>query len=95
MIKEELNRQIELLKTSLEAHEEQVKDLQHDLKTATQRLEDVDKPKLTNKQFSKLHEVIENSNKATIDSLKQEVMEIGWELDSMMLKYDYGFAFTN
>ena len=61
MNKEELNRQIELLKTSLEAHEEQVKDLQHDLKTATQRLEDVDKPKLTNKQFSKLHEVIENT----------------------------------
>ena len=44
---------------------------------------------------AKLNVIIENSNKATIDSLKQEVMEIGWELDSMMLKYDYGFAFTN
>ena len=61
MNKEELNRQVELLKTSLEAHEEQVKDLKHDLKTATQRLEDVDKPKLTNKQFDALHRVIENS----------------------------------
>ena len=61
MNKEELNRQVELLKTSLEVHEEQVKDLQHDLKTATQRLEDVDKPKLTNKQFDALHRVIENS----------------------------------
>ena len=61
MNKEELNREIEKLKVSLEAHEEQVKDLSHDLKTAKQRLEDVDKPKLTNKQFDALHKVIENS----------------------------------
>ena len=61
MNKIELNQEIEKLKVSLEAHEEQVKDLSHDLKTAKQRLEDVDKPKLTNKQFSKLHEVIENT----------------------------------
>ena len=61
MTKEELNKEIEKLKVSLEAHEEQVKDLQHDLKTATQRLEDVDKPKLTEKQFDALHRVIENS----------------------------------
>ena len=61
MNKEELNKEIEKLKVSLEAHEEQVKDLKHDLKTATQRLEDVDKPKLTNKQFDALHRVIENS----------------------------------
>ena len=61
MNKEELNKDIEKLKVSLEAHEEQVKDLQHDLKTAMQRLEDVDKPKLTNKQFDALHRVIENS----------------------------------
>ena len=61
MNKEELNKEIEKLKVSLEAHEEQVKDLNHDLKVATQRLEDCDKPKLTQKQFSKLHAVIENS----------------------------------
>ncbi len=61
MIKEELNKEIEKLKVSLEAHEEQVKDLSHDLKTAKQRLEDVDKPKLTNKQFDALHRVIETS----------------------------------
>lgn len=61
MNKEELNKEIEKLKVSLEAHEEQVKDLQHDLRTATQRLEDVDKPKLTNKQFAALHTVIETS----------------------------------
>ena len=61
MNKAELTRQVELLKTSLEAHEEQVKDLNHDLKIATQRLEDCDKPKLTNKQFDALHRAIENS----------------------------------
>ena len=61
MNKEELTKEIEKLKVSLEAHEEQVKDLSHDLKTAEQRLEDVDKPKLTNKQFDALHRVIENS----------------------------------
>ena len=61
MNKEELNREIEKLKVSLEAHEEQVEDLSHDLKTATQRLEDCDKPKLTEKQFAALHTVIETS----------------------------------
>ena len=61
MTKEDLNIEIEKLKVSLEAHEEQVKDLSHDLKTATQRLEDCDKPKLTNKQFDELHTVIETS----------------------------------
>ena len=61
MTKEELNKEIEKLKVSLEAHEEQVKDLNHDLKIATQRLEDCDKPKLTPKQFDELHRVIETS----------------------------------
>ena len=61
MIKEELTREIAKLQLALESHEEQVKDLSHDLKTAEQRLEDVDKPKLTNKQFSKLHDIIENT----------------------------------
>ena len=61
MTKEELNKEIEKLKVSLEAHEEQVKDLNHDLKIATQRLEDCDKPKLTRKQFDALHRVIETS----------------------------------
>ena len=61
MNKEDLTREIEKLKVSLEAHEEQVKDLSHDLKIATQRLEDCDKPKLTPKQFDELHKVIETS----------------------------------
>jgi uncharacterized protein (DUF342 family) len=61
MNKEQLNQEIGKLKASLEAHESQVKDLQQDLKVATQRLEDCDKPKLTNKQFAELHRVIETS----------------------------------
>jgi len=61
MMKDELKIEIEKLKVSLEAHEEQVKDLNHDLKIATQRLEDCDKPKLTSKQFAELHRVIETT----------------------------------
>ena len=61
MNKEKLNQEIDKLKVSLEAHQEQVKDLERDLTVATQKLEDCDKPKLTEKQFSKLHAVIENS----------------------------------
>ena len=61
MTKEELNQEIEKLKVSLSAHEEQVKDLSHDLKAAEQKLADCDKPKLTNKQFAELHRVIETS----------------------------------
>ena len=61
MNKEELNKEIAKLKQYIDSHAEQVKDLEHDLKTATQRLEDADKPKLTNKQFEELHRVIETS----------------------------------
>ena len=61
MIKEDLTREIAKLQLAVEAHEEQVKDLNHDLKIATQRLEDCDKPKLTPKQFDELHRVIETS----------------------------------
>ena len=61
MNKEQLIREVDKINISLKAHQEQVKDLNHDLKIATQRLEDCDKPKLTIKQFDKLHKVIENS----------------------------------
>ena len=61
MNKVELTREIAKLQLALESHEEQVKDLQHDLKTAEQRLEDVDKPKLTNKQFTQIHDAIESA----------------------------------
>jgi len=59
MTKDELNQEIGKLKASLEAHESQVKDLQHDLKTAEQRLEDCDKPKLTENQLGKIQSAIE------------------------------------
>ena len=61
MNKEELNKEVAKLKQYIDSHAEQVKDLEHDLKVATQRLEDCDKPKLTNKQFAALHTVIETS----------------------------------
>ena len=61
MNKEQLIREVDKINISLKAHQEQVKDLNHDLKIATQRLEDCDKPKLTPKQFDELHRVIETS----------------------------------
>ena len=61
MNKEELNQEIGKLKASLEMHESQVKDLQHDLKTAEQRLADADKPKLTESMFELIHRAIESA----------------------------------
>ena len=57
--KEELKQEITKLKEAVEAHQEQVKDLQHDLNAANIRLEDLDKPKLTSRQFEDLHCAIE------------------------------------
>jgi uncharacterized protein (DUF342 family) len=58
MNKEELNQEIEKLKASLEAHESQVKDLNHDLKIANQRLADADKHKLPESYFGKIEDAI-------------------------------------
>ena len=83
MTKEELNKEIEKLKVSLEAHEEQVRDLQHDLKTATQRLEDVDKPKLTEKQFEAIQSAIEISvDDFAFDEADSYEIELGMEYDN-------------
>ena len=83
MNKEELTKEIEKLKVSLEAHEEQVKDLNHDLAIATQRLEDCDKPKLTTKQFDKLHKVIENSvENFDFNQVDNYNVEMGMEYDN-------------
>ena len=83
MNKEDLTREIEKLKVSLEAHEEQVKDLNHDLKIATQRLEDCDKPKLTNKQFDELHRVIETSvENFDFNQADNYNVEMGMEYDN-------------
>ena len=61
MTKDYLNQEIGKLKASLEAHESQVQDLQQDLKIAEKKLEDCDKPKLTEKQFAKVQLAIEKA----------------------------------
>jgi len=86
MNKEELKKEIEKLKVSLEAHEEQVKDLNHDLRTATQRLEDCDKPKLTPKQFDALHRVIETSvENFDFNQADNYNVEMGMEYDNKVV----------
>ena len=86
MNKEELTKEIEKLKVSLEAHEEQVKDLNHDLAIATQRLEDCDKPKLTNKQFAELHRVIETSvENFDFNQADNYNVEMGMEYDNKVV----------
>ena len=86
MNKEELNKEIEKLKASLEAHESQVKDLNHDLATATQKLEDCDKPKLTQKQFAKLHTVIETSvENFDFNQADNYNVEMGMEYDNKVV----------
>lgn len=61
MNKEELNKEIEKLKVSLQAHEEQVKDLQRLLEVAEKKLIDADKPKLTEKQLQAIESAIDKS----------------------------------
>ena len=83
MTKDDLNIEIEKLKVSLEAHEEQVKDLSHDLKVATQRLEDCDKPKLTTKQFELLENAIKSAiNDYNFDEYDQYEYEMSMEYDN-------------
>ena len=86
MNKEELNKEIAKLKQYIDSHAEQVKDLNHDLAIATQRLEDCDKPKLTNKQFAKLHTVIENSvENFDFNQADNYNVEMGMEYDNKVV----------
>ena len=86
MNKEELNKEIAKLKQYIESHEEQVKDLNHDLKIATQRLEDCDKPKLTQKQFAELHKVIETSvENFDFNQADNYNVEMGMEYDNKVV----------
>ncbi len=83
MNKEELNQEIGKLKASLEAHESQVKDLQRDLKDAEQKLADADKPKLTEKQFSAIQDVIEQVvGNYSFDDADRYDFELGIEYDN-------------
>ena len=83
MTKEELNKEIDKLSVSLKAHQEQVNDLEHDLKVAEDKLADIDKPKLTQKQFAELHRVIENSvENFTFDEPDSYEIEMAMEYDN-------------
>jgi predicted nucleic acid-binding Zn-ribbon protein len=86
MNKEELNQEIGKLKASLEAHESQVKDLERDLRDATQKLEDADKPKLTSKQFDALHTTIETSvENFDFNQADNYNVEMGMEYDNKVV----------
>ena len=54
---------------------------------------------LQNKQVNEVHDkldvLIKNSNKEKIDSLYQEIMDIGCKYDSIKLKYEYNWEFKN
>ena len=83
MTKEELMQEIEKLKVSLNAHEEQVKDLSHDLKAAEQKLADCDKPKLTEKQLEAIQTAIETSvDGFNFDEPDSYDVEFGLEYDN-------------
>ena len=59
MMKESLELEIAKLKKIVEQHEEQAKDLKNDLEKATNKLADLDKPKLTSEQIDELTGLIE------------------------------------
>ena len=83
MTKEELIREVAKLQLAVESHEEQVKDLSHDLKTAEQRLADCDKPKLTEKQLEAIQAAIENSvDGFNFDEPDSYDVEFGMEYDN-------------
>ena len=83
MNKEELNKEVAKLKQYIDSHAEQVKDLEHDLRVATQRLEDADKPKLTEKQFEAIQSAIENSvENFVFDDCDTYDIELGLEYDN-------------
>ena len=42
---------------------------------------------------NKLDMIISISEKGKIDSLQQQIMDIGWKNDSLTLKYEYGWEF--
>ena len=46
-----------------------------------------------NEISDKLDVIMEISEKGKIDSLYQEIMDIGWKNDSLTLKYEQGWEF--
>ena len=94
MNKEELNQEIGKLKASLEAHESQVKDLQHDLNVANKRLEDADKPKITEKAFELIQNAIESgvSSYRGFEEEDRYNYEMGMEYDNKVYLSHIEFA---
>ena len=46
-----------------------------------------------NNVSNELEMVMKSNDKLKIDSLLQEIMDIGWKNDSLTLKYEYGWEF--
>ena len=61
MTKEELKQEITKLEQYIESHAEQVKDLEHDLRTTKRRLADADKHKLPSNYFIKIEDAISST----------------------------------
>ena len=61
MNKEELKQEIAKLEQYIESHAEQVKDLEHDLRTTKRRLADADKHKLPSNYFTKIEDAISST----------------------------------
>ena len=83
MNKEELNKEIEKLKVSLQAHEEQLNDLQRLLEVAEKKLIDADKPKLTEKQLQAIENAIDKTiRNYSFDDVDNYDCEMSMEYDN-------------
>ena len=83
MTKEMLELEIAKLKTVVEQHEQQAIDLKRDLSSAEQKLVDIDKPKLTEKQLEAILAAIENSvDNFNFDEPDSYEVELGLEYDN-------------
>jgi len=61
MNKEELKQEITKLEQYIESHTDQVKDLEHDLRTVKRKLVDINKHKLPSNYFVKISDTIEST----------------------------------
>ena len=61
MNKEELEKEITKLEQYIESHADQVKDLEHDLRTVKRKLVDINKHKLPSNYFVKIADAIEST----------------------------------
>jgi len=83
MTKEMLELEIAKLKTVVEQHEQQAIDLKRDLSNAEQKLIDIDKPKLTEKQLGDIQTAIEKAvDGFNFDDADSYDYEMGMEYDN-------------